>query len=64
MFPKVLLIHANGLRRIIGEYNPEEHEIPALVEFDPSACVAGPKCRSAGLMSVDKKVIKYREIVP
>jgi len=63
MFPKVLLVHACGLRRIIGEYDPKEHEIPALVEFDPSACQAGPKCLRAGLMSVDKKVIKYREIV-
>jgi hypothetical protein len=65
MFPKVVLIHACGLRRIIGEFNPAEHQAAAFVIFEPDSFEVGPGGAGfrAGLLSVGKKTIVYREIV-
>lgn len=61
--PKVVLIHASGLRRIIGDFDPAIHEVPPIVTFNPDAFDVGPVCANAGLVSANPKVIIYKEIV-
>jgi hypothetical protein len=61
--PRVVVIHKDGLRRIIGEFNPEEDEAYALIEFTAEMAMEGPRCSRAGLIGVGPKIVLYREIV-
>jgi hypothetical protein len=60
--PRVVLVHASGLRRIIGIFDPNEHVVNPLITFPEGAFEVGPRCARAGLVSADHKVIYYREI--
>ncbi len=60
---RVVLHHANGLRRIIGLFDPEEHRAEPIITFPDEAFDVGPHCVRAGLVAVTNKTITYREIV-
>lgn len=55
---RAVLMHANGMARIMGVFNDQEHELrPEIgVDFGNHVIV------NAGLVKVDKRRIVYREM--
>lgn len=54
---RAVLVHANGMSRIMGVFNEQEHELRPEIGVD-----FGSRVVNAGLVKVDKRRIVYKEI--